>query len=95
MSATNGPSRQGKGTLEPSTADSRWPEVLLQQDVHAAEHLGQQEVFSSTVENVVRRFVPPRWPGETEPLGRGAGGRGVCAVGENPGDGGCGHRLPP
>ena len=75
--------------------DLRWPEKLLHQDVHAAEHLGQQEVFAGTVEHGILLLVPPWRPGEAEPLGRRAGRRGVCAPGEDPGDGGSRYWLSP
>lgn len=54
--------------------DVRRPEELLQHDVHAAEHLSQEEVVAGLVKDAVLPLVVAQRP-------RGAEVGGWCAVG--------------
>ena len=44
----------------------RWSEELLQHDVHAAEHLSQEEVVSGMVEDAVLLLVEAQGPRRAE-----------------------------
>ncbi len=45
---------------------SRWAEELLQYDIHAAEHLGQEEVVAGFIDGALAAFVPSFGAWESE-----------------------------
>ena len=57
--------------------NSRWPEELLQQHIHAAKHLGHEEVLADFVDRALALLIPILGGRQAEILRRGASGRGV------------------
>lgn len=53
---------------------SRWAEKLLDDDVHAAEHLHEQEVLGGTVHSTLSIILPGLLGGQAEARLRGTGG---------------------
>lgn len=47
--------------------DVRWSEVLLEHDIHAAHHFGQEEVIAGLVGGTLA-LVEPLWLGQSEAL---------------------------
>jgi hypothetical protein len=64
----------------------RRSDELLQQDVHAPEHLRHQEIAAGTIQCALLLLIPRRGSLLSEADGRRAGGRGVGALRDYPGD---------
>lgn len=76
-----------------------WPKELFKNNVHAAKHFGQEEVFAGFIERGFFAFIPTFFARETEALGwwtcwccealcggrEGGDSGGDCASGENTG----------
>lgn len=65
----------------------RRPEVLLHRDIHAAEHLGQEEITAGTVQRRLGLLVPSGRALLAETRRGGAGGGGIGSLRDNSGDG--------
>lgn len=53
------PAQLSRGHRSPGSWYSRWPEKLLQQNVHAPEHLQKQEVLSRLIQCALVLLIPP------------------------------------